>query len=134
MNKTLCITATMALAFSGAAFAKGNHSHSRSSAGASTSQQFSATDCDQLSVQSARASCMKWIDAHPGSDHQMNVGGTSDTATGAISGGSNANRTHHKRSRHRMTDAELNAAAGMSGAQDMSGMRSSSGMGDGAAR
>jgi hypothetical protein len=100
MNKALCISAAMALAFSGAAFADHTQKHkssSRSDSGASA-QQFTESDCQSLSVESARSSCMRSIHAgRSGSD--MATGATSDSGSGMAQGGGDSKRMH-KRSKN----------------------------------
>lgn len=77
MTKTLCISAAIAMALSGAAFAGGGKHHSKFGASASQyidqNAQISASDCEMLNVQSARSACLR----------QAQSSGSSDTAVGA---------------------------------------------------
>lgn len=84
MNKTLCISAAIAMAFSGAALAKGTHSKSSAAAATSQSAQFTAKDCGMLSVQSARDACMRSAARSNGGVDASIVG---STASGSLSHG-----------------------------------------------
>jgi hypothetical protein len=80
MSKAVCMGVAISLALSGAAFAKGT-SHSKSSARsaeAATSTQITAADCQTLTVESARAACLRSAQGHTGAA----IGATSGAGTG----------------------------------------------------
>jgi len=82
MNKSLCISAAIAMALSGAAFAKGG-AHSRSSASAAMpteSAQFTQKDCEMLSVASARDACMQSAARSNGGVDAAAVGSTTGSS------------------------------------------------------
>ena len=86
MNKALCVAAAVALALSSTAFAKGGSKH-RAQAQATTDAQISMSDCNTLSVESARNDCMRWVQAHGGASAGTTSAQTSVGATGSTSGG-----------------------------------------------
>ena len=88
MSKAMVVSAAVALALSGAAFAKGGSHSPRTGASADAyidkSVTISASDCAQLSVESARAACMRSAQADTGTS----IGATSGSASGSAQGGS----------------------------------------------
>lgn len=98
MNRTLLISAAVALAVSGSVFARESAS----------TQQFTESDCNMLTVDSARSSCMRSI--HGSGSSHMGVGGTSGSGEGMTGGSGHGKRMHHKRSKHRAaSDAQHQA-------------------------
>jgi hypothetical protein len=98
MNKALCISAAMALALSSAAFAdhtKNHKSSARSDSGASA-QQFTESDCQMLSVESARSACMRSTHASARTSGDMATGATSDSGSGMTQGGGDSKRMHKR--------------------------------------
>jgi hypothetical protein len=87
MNKALLLAAAAAVAFSGAAFAKGGGARTGANADAyiDKNAQISANDCQMLTVDSARNACMR--SAQGGSGMHDSMGGTSSSGTGQGSGG-----------------------------------------------
>ena len=86
MNKALCVAAAVALALSGTAFAKGSSKH-RAQSQAATDAQISMSDCNTLSVESARNDCMRWAQAQGGASAGTSVGATSSASGGTAEGG-----------------------------------------------
>ena len=90
MNKALCVAAAVALALSSTAFAKGSSKH-RAQAQPATDAQISMSDCNTLSVESARNDCTRWVQAHGGASAdtsaQTSVGATGSTSGGMTQGG-----------------------------------------------
>ena len=86
MNKALAISAAAALAFSGAAFAKGGSQKQSENAYISSDAQISAADCDTLSVASAKAACMRSVSAQGSAG--ASVGATTGSGSGMGVGGS----------------------------------------------
>jgi hypothetical protein len=86
MNKALYVSAALALALSGTAFA-GGAKHSKSSAGADTSAsaQISAADCEQLSVASAKAACLR--SANAGAKSSTAIGASDSAPASGLAGG-----------------------------------------------
>ena len=89
MNKALCISAAVAFALSSTAFAGGNkHSKSSARADTSASAQIAASDCDQLSVASAKAACLRHAQANAGAQSSTAIGASdSAPAAGLAAGG-----------------------------------------------
>jgi hypothetical protein len=96
MSKALCISAAIATALSGAAFAQsGGHSKSSASAATTDSAQFTQNDCKTLSVQSARAACMESAVRSNGGIDAAAVGRTTGgTAMGQGTGATGAASTN----------------------------------------
>jgi hypothetical protein len=97
MKKPLWTAALVSVALSGAVFAQSS-SESMSSGGAAlsghTAMQITESDCQMLTVSSARNACMR------SSRAQMGTGATGDrTATGSVRGGHSGKRMH-KRSKN----------------------------------
>ena len=76
MNKALLISAAVSLALSGAAFA-GGWSKASASTAISAEQTFTDSDCQMLTVDSARSACMQ---------SAQRSGGGSDAGVGMTSG------------------------------------------------
>ncbi|MDB5867227.1 MAG: hypothetical protein JWO70_5033 [Betaproteobacteria bacterium] len=90
MNRTLVVAAAVALAVSGAAFAKGSHSK-RAAATGTTASEITQKDCQMLSVESARAACMRAAVRGNGGIDSAAVGMSSDaSAGGQVGSGSKA--------------------------------------------
>jgi hypothetical protein len=96
MNKALLISAAVALAVSGSVFAKGSsHRSSANSDMSASTQQFTEADCNTLTVDSARAACMRSIGGS-----SMGMGATSGSGEGMTAGKGHGKRMH-KRSKNR---------------------------------
>jgi hypothetical protein len=116
MNKALCISAAMALALSSAAFADHTKSHknsARSDSGASA-QQFTESDCQMLSVESARSACMR----SAGMSGDMATGATSDSGSGMTQGGGHSKRMHKRSKKHGSGSTAAQSGQGASESSD----------------
>jgi hypothetical protein len=86
----MVISAAVALALSGAVYAKGGSHGARTGASADAyidkSATISAADCHGLSVESAKAACLR--SAQSDSSAGANVGATTGSGSGASAGGS----------------------------------------------
>jgi hypothetical protein len=102
MNKALLVSAAVALALSASAFAKGG-SHSGSSGRSADSGQamnYTQADCHMLTVESARADCMR---STQGGSHDAVGASDSRSGSGMTGGGSGKhnNKTKHRKSHNR---------------------------------
>ena len=113
MNKALLISAAVALALSGSAFAKGN-SHSKSSARTAESAEsmhFTEADCNTLSVASARNDCMRSIHARSGPGHDA-VGRSDDRSGEGMVQARQGGKHHKNKTKHRTHRSGSNSNRG----------------------
>ena len=114
MNKALLMSAAVALALSGSVYARSTAKDSTSSARDTTaSANYSVSDCNMLTVESARSACLRSIHADSGMSSEMGTGGTSGSGEGMTGGGTvtgKAKRAMHRAKKH-LNRGETPAAA-----------------------
>jgi hypothetical protein len=116
MNKALLVSAAAALALSGTAFAHGTakHSSSRSDNDISASASYTASDCNMLTVESARSACLNSIHANSGMSSDMGTGSTAGSGEGMGTGGTmkgKAKRAWHRAKKNLSRGESPEAAA-----------------------
>ena len=102
MNRAFVISAAIALALSGSAFAKGG-SHSKSSAQSAQSAEtmhFTEADCNTLTVASARNDCMRSIHARGDGRHDA-VGRSDDRSGEGVVQAREGGKHHKNKTKHR---------------------------------
>ena len=96
--KALTLSAAMALALCGTAHAAGTHFGASANQYIDSSVQISSSDCQTLSVDSARSACMQQVGGHA----TAGVGATAGSSgMGMTEGGTMNKSTKHKRNKRR---------------------------------